>query len=71
MAEDLSEVREMSKQLGPKKVRTPQVESEQFDPITVIKARNLLAAQNFQVSLSNMNVDVAVPKDRRCSGCNE
>ena len=62
MADDLREIQDLSKSLGPKRIKTPQVEAEQFDPITVIRAANLLVSRKKRVSMSSMDVDIATPK---------
>lgn len=74
MAEDLSEIKEMSKDIGPKKVETPHVKVESHDPVQVIRAANLLASRKIRPMLSNCDVTIATPKTRRnqCSGqCTE
>lgn len=74
MAEDLTEIKEMSKDIGPKKVETPQVKVEQHDPVQVVRAANLLASRKIKPMLSGCDVTIATPKTRRprCSGhCTE
>lgn len=74
MSDDLSEIKDMSKDIGPKKVETPQVKAEQFDPITVVRAANMLSSRRMRPTFGSCDRTIAVPKTRRpgCSGtCSE
>ncbi len=62
MADDMSEVNDLSKAIGPKRVKTPQVEKEQFDPVTVIRAANMLRARNTRITMGSMDISIATPK---------
>lgn len=57
--ETLEEIKAASKAFGPKRVRTPNMEVEQFDPLTVQKA---LERQNaVQPTIGDLVISVGIP----------